>query len=340
VGKLMFATTVAEAADQLQGGPRAMDPARDMGAIAQLISDAFAHELDERGRAALREMRWMSRMSPLVWWWSQADPAFSETFNGFVWEVAKGQIVGNVSLNRAPGSRQWWIICNVVVQDEYRRRSIGRQLTETAMVEARTLGATGVVLQVYEDNPPALHLYLDLGFREVAGETSLRLVTPQPPAHQDATGYGIRPWRPSDGQAVYELARRVRPLEQQWIAPVRASQYPRDGWARLGEQIRDWLAGRRTHRLVAEWNGRLVGALSATTVTRRGTHRLRFWIHPDHTITLSSPLVNQALDLLLAAPSMPASVTVGKAQLPLLHALHKAGFQEQRTLLTLRKDFA
>lgn len=316
-----------------------MDPARDMGAIAQLVSDAFAHELDERGRAALREMRWMSHMSPLVWWWSQADPAFSETLNGFVWEEARGQIVGNVSLNRAPGNRQWWIICNVVVQDEYRGRRIGQQLTETAIAEARSLGAAGVVLQVYEDNPPALHLYTGLGFREVAGETSLRLVTVQPTAPLDVAGYAVRPWQPSDGQAVYELARLATPTEQQWIAPVRPSRYRPDGWTRLTQKVRDWVAGWRNHPLVAERNGRLVGAMKVRTASRQGNHRLCFLVHPDHAGALSPTLIGQALHLLPVVPSRPANVTVGKAQLALLQALYEAGFREQRTLLTLRKDF-
>ncbi len=141
---------------------RALDPARDLGSVADLIAGAFSEELDERAQAALRELRWMARLSPLVWWWSKTDPAFQDAFNGFVWEDAspgrKGrQIVGNVSLNRAPGSRQRLIICNVVVQEAYRGQGIGRRLTEAAIAEAEFMGAEGVVLQVHEDNVPAMH---------------------------------------------------------------------------------------------------------------------------------------------------------------------------------------
>ena len=111
----MALTAAVESRWQERTGLRPIDPTRDLGAVADLMAVAFASEMGERGRAALQEMRWMSRLSPLVWWWSQADPAFHDTFSGFVWEEPsppsnKQQIVGNVSLNRAPGNRRRWIM--------------------------------------------------------------------------------------------------------------------------------------------------------------------------------------------------------------------------------------
>ena len=38
-------------------------------------------------------------------------------------------------------------------------------LDDAATAEARELGARGVLLQVHEDNSPALHLYTSLGFQ-------------------------------------------------------------------------------------------------------------------------------------------------------------------------------
>src|SRR5512139_1637051 len=74
-----------------RGRLRRLDPAQDMGAIAQLIGSAFGNEMDSQGRAALRDLRWMARLSPLVWWWAQADPSFRESYNGFVWEEVEGK---------------------------------------------------------------------------------------------------------------------------------------------------------------------------------------------------------------------------------------------------------
>jgi ribosomal protein S18 acetylase RimI-like enzyme len=320
-----------------------MDPLQDLGIIANLIDDAFAHELDERSLAAIREMRWMARLSPFVWWWAQADPAFRDSFNGFVWEepLAAGrgrQVIGNVSLNRAPGNRQRRIICNVVVQEEYRGRGIGRQLTEAAIAEAWELGAEGVVLQVYEDNPPALQLYTGLGFQEVAGETDLRLEAVRPVDIVDAPGYRLRAWRPADGRAAHEVARLVTLPVQHWLRPVQAARYRPDWWSRLGQRLTNWMAGRRVYRLTALKEGGLVATMAVTATFRQGEHHLELLVHPGHAGQVEAALVSRALHMLGAIPPKAVKATVDKTHTAALRVLHDYGFEEQRTLLTLSKD--
>lgn len=328
---------------QTSGLLRPMDPLRDLGAIADLIAEAFADEIDERGGAALRDMRWMARLSPLVWWLEQVDPSFQDTFNGFVWEepAAKARssrrIVGNVSLNRAPGNRRWWIICNVVVQAAYRGRGIGRRLTEAAIAQAHDLGAEGVVLQVHQDNPPALRLYTNLGFREGTGETDWRLNTIQSVALLEASGYRLQSWSPADGQAVYELARRITPLALQWIRPLRAQAYRPDWLTRLGQRIADLFASRRVYRLTAYQEQQVVAAMTVAAAFRRGEHCLDLLVHPDHAGRVEAALVSRALYMLAAIPSRPVKITVDKDHTAILQVLRDYGFEEGRTLLTLRK---
>ncbi len=340
----MVATTAAKAAEPAQGGLRPIEPARDLGTVADLIATAFADEIDERGRAALREMRWMARFSPLVWWWAQADPSFQDAFKGFVWEEpsAKGKgrrIVGNVSLSRAPGSRQRWIICNVVVDDEFRGQGIGRQLVEAAVAEAWQLGAEGALLQVYEDNALARGLYTRMGFEEVCGETELRLEAVTSVAFLDAPGYVLRPWKPADGQAVYEMVRLVTPPVQQWIRPVRAEDHRPDWLIRLVRGISDVLAGRRVYRLTVLKEDRLVAMLAVTASFRRGEHRLALWVHSNHVGQVEAALVSRALHMLVAIPSKPVTIMVDKERKAARNVLRDYGFREGRTLLTLRKDY-
>ena len=344
----MVATAAAEPTAAAQGWLRPMDPVQDLGAIADLVGQAFADEIDERGRAALREMQWMARMSPLVWWWAQADPSFQDAFHGFVWEVppakgkrkhGSGQIVGNVSLNRAPGKRQFRIICNVVVLETHQGQGIGRQLVEAAVAEARKLGAEGVILQVHQDNPRALGLYTSMGFEEVAGETDLWLDAVRAVALLDAPGYRFRPWKPADGQAVYDLARAVVPMEPQWIRPLQAKNYRPDWPTRLGSWLSNLIAGRRAYRLLALQQERLVAMMTVTAAFRRGYHRLELLVQPNHTGQIEAALVSRALHMLAATPPRPIRTTVYKRQKAALKMLAGYGFKEQRTLLTLRQDF-
>ena len=339
----MVVSTEASRDGQAQGYLRPMDPTRDLGAIADLIEEAFAQEIDERGRAAIREMRWMARLTPLVWWWSQADPAFQDTFNGFVWEEpAPGGgklIVGNVSLNRTPGSHQRRIVCNVVVQKEYQGRGLGRRLTEAAVSQAQTSGAEGVVIQVHQDNLRAHRLYSDLGFREATRDSDFQLAAVEPDSPKEAPGYHVRPWQPSDGRSVYELARLVTPAPLNWIRPVRPGSYQPGWWTRLGQRATDLFKQQHLHRLVVLHEAQLVAMLSVVASLREGAHQLEMLVHPEHRGKVEHALVSQALDLLPAAPSRPVQTTVLADHTTALDALHDNGFEEKRTLLTLRKDF-
>jgi ribosomal protein S18 acetylase RimI-like enzyme len=334
----------AEATSPVVGGLRPMNPTRDLKAIADLVAEAFADEIDRRGRAALREMRWMARLSPLVWWWAQADPDFQESFNGFVWEEPRPrgrgtQVVGNVSLSRAPGDRQWWVIANVVVEAEHRGRGIGQRLVQAAIDEARELGARGTILQVYEGNLRALRLYIDLGFREAGGEVDLWREAVPTVAFLDAPGYHLRPWQTADGESAYELARRATPAALQWLRPLRPEAYRLDGLSRFAERLSDLVAGRHTYRLMAWRDEQLAAMLTVIAAFRRGEHRLALLVHPDHMGRVEAALVSRALYLLGAMLHWPVQATISVENAEALKVLDDYGFERRRALLTLRRDF-
>jgi ribosomal protein S18 acetylase RimI-like enzyme len=337
-----------QALEQSQLGLRRMDPTRDLGNIADLITTAFADELDERGRAALREMRWMARLTPLVWWWAQVDPSFRDAFNGFVWEELDAErqgrrpvrrTVGNVSLSRAPGDRSRWIICNVVVADQFQGRGIGRKMVQAAVEEARHMGAAGVVLQVHQDNVKALHLYTGMGFRQASGEVDLFLEAVRPVAVLDAPGYRIRPWKPADGGAAHTLARQAVPQTQQWLRPVRADAYRLDWLTRLARWITNLSHGRRVYHLTAFQGGRMVALMSVTVAFRHGTHNLALLIHPDHKGHVEGAMLSRGIHMLMAAPLASVRATVDQAAEDTLELLRDYSFREQRRLLTLCQDF-
>ena len=59
----------------------------------------------------------------------------------------------------------------VLVDYEHQRQGVGRQMTEFALQEARTLNCSSVRLSVHASNTAALRLYLSQGFREVIRES-------------------------------------------------------------------------------------------------------------------------------------------------------------------------
>jgi GNAT superfamily N-acetyltransferase len=298
-------------------------------------------------------MRWMARLSPLVWWLSQADPGFQDSFNGFVWEeaAAKGtskKIVGNVSLNRAPGAPRRKIICNVVVQREYRRRGIARSLTEAAIREADESGAGAVVLQVYQDNATALKLYEDLGFRRVASETVAQLKAIGPVDLVGAPGYQLRPWQPHDGAAALDLARLVTPAPHQWMKPIRSGDYVLGWWDRAWQRLVDLMAGRRVYRLVAYQGDQLAAMMTLTASfrveeyrgRRRHLHKLAMLVHPEHEGQVEAALIGRALHTLAAAPVGPVRAMVDSAHGATLRTMLDLGFARRRTLLTYIKELS
>ena len=340
----MVVTTATESSPPWQGRLRPLEPVRDLREVSRLISEAFASDMDERGRAALRELRWMARLSPLVWWLSQADPEFRDAFRGFVWEVAGAsgpgsRLVGNVNVNRAPGNRQWYIVCNVVVAPEYRTRGIGRPRPAAAVDEAAGLGAQGTLLQVHRNNHPAMHLYVNLGFHEVSGEADLWADEVRPAAVVQGVDYQVRALQPGEGPKIYELARQAVPLEQQWIRPLQQQDYSPDALSRLLGRTGDLVANRKTYRLVAI-HGQLPVALASVTASfGRKAHHLKLLVRPEHAGRVETSLLSRALHLLAAAPVRPVQATLYTNDLAALKVLGSYGFREQRALLTMRRDF-
>lgn len=342
----MVVTTATDASPPWQGRLRPLEPVRDLREVSRLIGEAFAAEMDERGRAVLRELRWMSRLSPLVWWLSQVDPDFRDAFRGFVWEVPEGRrmrVVGNANVNRAPGNRQWYIICNIVVAPEHRNQGIARQLTTAAADEAADLGAQGVLLQVYRDNRPAMHLYTDLGFREVGGEAELWAEGVPAVAVVERVGYQVRPLEAGDGPKLHDLARRTVHLEQQWIRPIQQQDYATDGLSRFLAHTDDLLARRKSHRLVALATGPqgpIPVALASLRVSLGpGAHQLKLLVQPEHSGRVATPLLSRALQLLTTAPERPVQATLYSNDMAAWNELESYGFKERRTLLTMRREF-
>jgi ribosomal protein S18 acetylase RimI-like enzyme len=151
---------------------RPLNVLRDLSAVADLIELCFSPTMDHDGQRYLSDMRRASRDDSFLRWASRVTETASLPMMGYVWEQ-DGRIIGNASLIPFRHQRKRiYLIANVAAHPDYRRRGIGRALTERVMQLARDRKASAIWLHVREDNPGAIRLYESLGFEEIARRTT------------------------------------------------------------------------------------------------------------------------------------------------------------------------
>lgn len=156
---------------------RPLNVLRDLSHVADLIELCFSNSMDNEDQRYVQDMRRASRDDGFLSWAQRAAKTTSLPLTGYVWE-ANGKIVGNASLVPfRPRKKRIYLIANVAVHPDYRRRGIARALTERALVHARAKRADAIWLHVREDNPGAVKLYADLGFVERARRTAWHVET-------------------------------------------------------------------------------------------------------------------------------------------------------------------
>jgi ribosomal protein S18 acetylase RimI-like enzyme len=316
-----------------------MEPARDLAGVAKLIQDAFADELDRTGQAALREMRNMSRLGPLLWWLDRASAEFNELLSGFVW-VEEGQIVGNVTLSRAtPGSSRW-IISNVAVAEPYRGRGIARALMDAALALIHEWGGRVAALQVRDNNRAAVHLYQSMGFRETFGTAYLQLDRVPPVTPLPLVAGRLRPRRfdSADAHMEYELARVATPEAVQIDHPVRMTRYRLGVEHRLADWMRQLVGGGPTLRLVVDAGDYLAATVIAETGAWGGEGHVFLTVHPVWRGQVEQQLVSHALHHLRRWPRRAVQVRHSTYHPEGIEAFVRFGFREVRTLLWMRRD--
>lgn len=151
---------------------RPFDVNRDLGRVADLVELCFVDTLDQDGQRYLQQMRSAARNPSYLRWASMVAERTAMPLSGYVWEEAD-QIVGNLTLipHIAQGKR-FYLIANVAVHPNFRRRGIAVQITHKAIQHARQRGAQAVWLHVRADNQSAIDLYQSLGFVEKACRTT------------------------------------------------------------------------------------------------------------------------------------------------------------------------
>jgi ribosomal protein S18 acetylase RimI-like enzyme len=305
-----------------------MNMFRDLPAVADLIELCFANTLDNDGQRYIADMRRASRDDGFLKWASHMTETASLPLTGYVWEE-NGRVVGNASLIpfRDRG-RRIYLIANIAVHPEYRRRGIARVLTQRAMKYGWDKKSSALWLHVRDDNPGAIHLYQELGFQEIARRTTW---TAKPDSHLPklASDIQVVPRHPRFWPQQQDWLRRLHPDTLGWYGSINFNSL-RPGlmnWLYLlfvDMNIKQWAAVRGDQLLATlSWTphgGRSESLVAATDKRSDPEALTQLLLHARRVLSGHSKL----------SLEHPAG--------EMTEAFLAAGFSERRTLLWMRAD--
>lgn len=308
---------------------RPLNILRDLPQVADLIELCFHKSMDRDGENYVREMRRASHDDSWLRWASNTMDSATLPLNGYVWDV-DGKIVGNASVIvfRHNGHRIN-MIANVAVHPEYRHRGIARSVTEKAIAYARDRGAGELWLNVRDDNPDAIELYTNLGFREHSRRTQWMAADERFPSVAP-NEFQIMPRHPRFWNIQREWLARLHPDELAW--------YRAWNFKSLAPGLWNWLYLLFVDMNLRQWAALRDDQLQAVlSWTPSGTRHEPLWLAlgPD-----SAP--EAATSLLVHARS-----ELGQRKFILEHpagpvdeSIRAAGFHPERTLIWMRADGA
>lgn len=338
-----MAAVLTHSQSQKHFGLRPMDPMKDLRGVADLIEEAFASDLDRSGQSALRELRWLSYMGPILWWMVYLSPDHSDFLSGFVWEENK-KIVGNITINRtAPGSKRW-MISNLAVAKNYRQRGIARGLMYTALELVKEYNGTSVSLQVRADNTAAKKLYESLDFIPVSGTTYLSAQNvPIVEADEEISlpdGITLRSqnYSSADIRRAYDLASASIPIALQKEWPLRQRHFQLSDKERLNNYFRRLIGAGASARWIVEDGQRFIGLANIQPGFLREAHRIELIVHPDWRGSLEKPLVARALRYLWPWRKNGLMIKQPAEHVEAIQAYKACGVREEQTLIWMKLD--
>jgi ribosomal protein S18 acetylase RimI-like enzyme len=319
-----------------ESGLRPVNLRTDLVPLADLIETAFADTMDNSGRAAVREMRTLSRLGPGLSVLLGMNDLAQGVGLGFVW-IEDGKLVGNTSVYPANvPTGPTWIIANVAVDPNYRGRGIARKLVEASleMIQKRSRSRqAAAVLQVEADNEIAQHLYERLGFTAERTWTQWRRSStvrmPQP--FHDPSIYITRR-RANEWRAEYAMAQQLRASGGMgWLRPLHPSLFRRP----LVKWLGDLFSFRSLERLVIRGEADdLRAVMWVESAFAASTVQLTLMVNPAYQGVYDEALVN----LLARRYSLRSALTLEHPAEETITAsvLQRYQFHAQRTLIHMR----
>ena len=203
---------------------RYLDNSVDLVAVADLIETCFSEHMDADGYEYLNHIRKAARDVRFLRWIPGSREMVSYPLHGFV-GIEDQKVVGNLTLIPVLVRDHWrYMIVNVAVHPDYRRRGIARQLTIKGLEHIRDHGAASAWLQVRDDNQGAIDLYASLGFQERACRSTWITNNVQPKKGA-VEGLVISPRKDQEWPLHQTWLRQSYPPEVSWHLPISFNKF-------------------------------------------------------------------------------------------------------------------
>lgn len=330
----MIATPVVSHRDPISG-PRPINLSRDVRQILQLMELAFGPITGSHGQRLSGERLSLSYEPPLMLRFNMIATGF---IPGFVWDEA-GRIIGNVSLieSKVPDR---YLIANVAVHPDYRRRGIARSLMVKAIEHIEDRGGREILLQVEAGNQGAIDLYRSLKFAVVGTncywESSSGRVRQLPLIEQDEPE--IRPLSNHHWRAAYQLDISSVEPDLAWPVPPKPDLY-KSTWLR---SFRNFMNGRRVETWAinelsptGEQKRQLTG-LALIQSTWGQPHKITLRVAPHRQGILERPLLAKVLRRLSYLRSGSLQMVHPASEETVNQLLSEANFHVRRKLTVMR----
>jgi ribosomal protein S18 acetylase RimI-like enzyme len=307
---------------------RRFDIRKDLKAVADLIELCFAGSLDADGRRYVRQMRSAARHTRLLQLTAGMAEQGTAPFSGFVWEQ-EGQIIGNAShIAMTAHGKKVYLIANVAVHPDYRRRGIARALTEAALDYSQKNQATATWLHVREDNPAAFHLYQKMGFTPRTKRTNWQMKG-KPDSPTPSPSLSVGPRRREHWPKHLQWLNQLHPPELDWYLPLNVNH--------LRPGLRGFIHRLFSSSSIRQWavthQGRLWGVVSWHR-SLASADRLWLAADPEHETDAILGLIPKVRQYLPTHRSLNLEYPAGRAA----EAFEKTGFSPQQTLIWMEHE--
>lgn len=323
----------AQARGQSQQGLRPINLNKDIPQILKLLEICFGAKMDVEGRHLLTGPNNPDQQIAFLW---RFNPAAAKLALGFVWEE-NGRIVGNVTVltTKVPGR---YLVVNVAVHPDYRRRGIARRLMVAVADMVRARSGQEIILQVVKENDPARNLYQTLNYSTIGSITAwfapIARLRPLEPTIDGAPGPFIRELHPSEWRAAYQLDQLALLPDLNWPEPLAPDAY-KSGWL---QRLASFFSGRSTETWVVTDTADRPIALGSIISEWGRAHQLTVRVHPYWEGELERPLLAKLMRRLYYLPRRNVRIDHPDDDALINSLLHAANFQPKRTLTHMKLE--